>query len=467
MKSIEAGTDSVRMFFEPESVAVVGASRTPGKLGNTILKNLIYWKYPGEIFPVNPKPGDILGLPAYTSVSAIPRPVELAVIAIPIDHVLEVTRECAARGVRGLVIITSGFNEVGAEGNQRLQELLRIARGAGMRIVGPNTTGIVNPYHPFTTTFVELGEVRKGSIAFIAQTGMFAGLMLQRIMTAEDFGLSKVAGLGNKADIADHDILEYLAQDRNTRAIMMYIEGVKDGRRFYDAARRLTKIKPITAMKIGRTPAGAKAAMSHTGSLTGSDEVFDDICRQAGIIRAYDFDELIDFAKMFAYQPIPRSTRTAVVTLSMGAGALASDFCYESGLQLAELKPETLAKVARKSPAWVKLTNPLDIETMVELVGPGEGYQTAVAAALADENVDQCLIVLGTVLTTGADVQFLEAVQKAHPQKSITVCVLGSKGAYEQLCPAIEKFQIPVFPSVRRAVKGLAALNHYRQFNRP
>ncbi|MDD4858832.1 MAG: CoA-binding protein [Dehalococcoidales bacterium] len=466
MKSESAGVDSVRVFFEPRSVAVVGASRTPGKLGNTVLKNLLTWKFPGQIFPVNPNPGDILGLPAYTSVSAIPHPVELAVIAIPMDYVLDVARECAGKGVKGMVIITSGFNEIGEEGARRQQELLRIARSAGMRIVGPNTTGIVNPYHPFTTTFVEMGAVRKGAIAFIAQTGMFAGLMLQRIMTAENFGLSIVAGLGNKSDVADHDILEYLAQDDNTKAIMMYIEGVKDGRRFYETARRLTKTKPITAMKIGRTPEGARAALSHTGSLTGSDAVFDAVCRQAGIVRASDFDELIDFAKMFACQPVPKTSRTAVVTLSMGAGALASDFCYESGLELVKLKPATLEKVARKSPSWAKLTNPMDIETMVELVGPVEGYRTAIEAALADENVDQCLIIGATVLQTESDVRFLESVRKAYPQKAISVCILGAKDVYERLFPAIEKYQIPVFPGLRRAVNALAALNRYRQLNR-
>lgn len=456
---------AVKMFFEPASVAVVGASRTPGKIGNTILKNLINLKYPGTIFPVNPSAGEILGLPAYTSVATIPKPIELAIIAVPVGAVLDVARECASKGVKGLVIISSGFNEIGAEGAERQKELLRIAAGAGMRIIGPNTTGILNPYHPFTTTFVPLDKVRKGSVAFISQTGMFAGLMLQHIMTSENFGMSKVAGLGNKSDVADHEILDYLAQDQNTKAIMMYVEGVKDGRLFYEATRRLTKKKPITAMKVGRTPAGAKAALSHTGSLTGNDAVFDAVCKQAGVIRANDFDELIDFAKTFAFQPIPRGNRTGIVTLSMGAGALASDFIFQNGLVLPELNRQTAQKVLDKSPDWAKVSNPVDIEPIVELVGPVEGYQTAVEAVLADENIDQCLIIIGTLLTAQHDLSFLERVSKAHPEKPIVACVLGAKDVYEGLFRAVEGLKIPVFPSVRRAVYSLVALDRYRRFN--
>ena len=187
--------NTIKVFFEPESVAVVGASRTPGKLGNTILKNLRTLNYPGQVFPVNPNASEIDGIMAYPSVAGIHGKVELAVIAIPAPLVLDVVRDCARKGVRGIVIVSSGFGEIGKEGVERQRELIQIAASAGMRILGPNTTGIVNPYNNFTTTFVELNKVRKGSIAFIAQTGMFAGMMLERILTIADFGLSKVAGL--------------------------------------------------------------------------------------------------------------------------------------------------------------------------------------------------------------------------------------------------------------------------------
>ena len=454
---------TVGVFFEPKSVAVVGASRTPGKIGNTILKNLLTLKYKGRIFPVNPRASDISGLKAYPSVLEIPHKIDVAVIAIPASLVLDVVRDCARKGVRGLVIISSGFSEIGKEGAKRQSELIRIAARAGMRIVGPNTTGILNTHNRFTTTFVELNEVREGSVAFIAQTGMFAGMMLEHIVTSEKFGLSKVAGLGNKCDVADDEILDYLAQDTATKVIMMYIEGIKDGKRFFEAARRLTKEKPLIVLKVGRTRAGAKAALSHTGSLTGRDEVFEALCQQVGIIRATDFDELIDFAKMFAYQPLPRGNRVCIVTLSGGAGVMAADACLQSELRLSNLAHHTLQKVVEKMPSWATVGNPVDIEPLTETVSSVEAYRIPLEAALSDESVDLCLLIMGTIGIPKGGVNFLEDIKNAYPQKPIAVCMIGVQEIYNQFCGTAEEVGIPVFPSVRRAVNGLAALYRYSQ----
>lgn len=453
----------IRVFFEPKSVAVVGASRIPGKLGNTILKNLLAFKYEGEVFPVNPNASEIAGLRAYPSVVEIPNRVDLAVIAVPALQVLDVVRDCARSGVRGIVIISSGFSETGEEGANRQAELVRIAARAGMRIVGPNTTGILNSRNRFTTTFVELKEIREGPIAFIAQTGMFTGMMLEHIFTSEAFGLSKVAGLGNKCDVADDEILDYLAQDVTTKTIMMYVEGIKDGKRFFETARRLTREKPVVILKAGRTEAGVKAALSHTGSLTGRDEVFDALCQQAGIVRANDFVELVDFAKMFAYQPSPRGNRVAIVTLSGGAGVLAADACLRSGLRLAELEHHTLQRVAEKMPSWAAVSNPVDIEPLTETVGAVEAYRIAFETALSDENVDLGLLIMGTLRMPKVGVDFLKDIKNTYPQKPIAVCIIGIQEIYEHLFRTIESVKIPVFPSVSRAVNGLAALYRYRQ----
>jgi acetyl coenzyme A synthetase (ADP forming)-like protein len=454
---------SIRVFFEPKSVAVVGASRMPGKLGNTVLKNLITLKYEGQVFPVNPNAYEIGGLKAYPSVAKIPDEVDLAVIAIPAPMVLDVVRDCARKRVRGVVIISSGFGEAGAEGAKRQLELTRIAARAEMRIVGPNTTGMLNSHNRFTTTFVELNEVREGSVAFIAQTGMFAGMMLEHILTREKFGLSKVAGLGNKCDVADDEILDYLARDTATRVIMMYIEGIKDGKRFFETARRLTGEKPIIVLKVGRTEAGAEAALSHTGSLTGRDEVFQALCQQAGIIRASDFDELVDFAKMFAYQPPPSGNRVAIVTLSGGAGVMAADACLQSGLRLAYLDPRTLQKLAEKMPSWATVRNPVDIEPLSEMVGSVGAYQMALEATLSDKSVDLCLLIMGTIRMPKVGASFLKEIKNAYPQKPIAVCIIGVQEIYDQLFHIIEEAKIPVFPSVRRAANGLASLYRYRQ----
>jgi len=454
---------TIRVFFEPKSVAVVGASRTQGKLGHTILKNLLTLKFKGQVFPVNPSASEISGVRAYPTVSKIPDDVELAVIAIPAPLVLDAVRDCAGKGVRGVVIISSGFKEIGGEGAERQHELTQIAARTGMRIVGPNTTGILNTHNRFTTTFVELKEVREGSVAFIAQTGMFAGMMLERILTSEKFGLSKVAGLGNKCDVADHEILDYLAQDSATRVIMMYVEGIKDGKRFFEVVHRLTRKKPLIILKVGRTEAGAKAALSHTGSLTGRPEVFDALCQQAGIIRASDFDELIDFAKMFAYQPPPRGNRAAIVTLSGGAGVTAADACLQSGLRLADLAPSTLQRIAEKMPSWATVRNPVDIEPLSETVSIVEAYRIALEAVLSDKSADLCLLIMGTFRIPGVATDFLKAIKNEYPQKPVAVCVIGVQEIYDQLFCVIEEVKIPVFPSVRRAVNGLAALYRYTQ----
>lgn len=452
---------AVKVFFEPKSVAVVGASRTPGKLGNTILKNLLTLKYEGQVFPINPNASEISGLKAYPSVVEIPHQVDLAVIAIPAPQVLDVVRDCAQKRVRGIVIISSGFGEIGQEGAERQSELLRIATGAGMRILGPNTTGILNSHNRFTTTFVELNEVREGSVAFIAQTGMFAGMMLEHILTWEKFGLSKVAGLGNKCDIADHEILDYLAQDTATKVIMMHIEGIKDGKRFFETARRLSREKPMIVLKAGRTEAGAKAALSHTDSLTGRDEVFEALCKQAGSIRANDFNELVDFAKMFAYQPLPRGNRVAIVTLSGGAGVMAADACFQSGLHLADLSHYTLQKMVEKAPSWATVGNPVDVEPLAETVGSVEAYKIAFKAALSDKSVDLCLFIMGTLRMPEIRIDFLEDIKNTYSQKPIALCIIGRREIYEQFFRIAEEVGIPVFNSVHRAVNGLAALYRY------
>lgn len=454
---------SIRIFFEPKSVALIGASRTPGKIGNTILRNLLSLKYDGQIFPINPNTNEISGLKAYHSVLEIPHEVDLAVVVIPAALVLDAVRDCARKGVKGLVIISSGFSEIGVVGTERQNELLQIASKAGIRILGPNTTGILNTDNKFTTTFVGLDGIVEGPVAFIAQTGMFAGMILEHILTWEKFGLSKVAGLGNKCDVADHEILNYLAADTTTGVVLMHIEGVKDGRQFLEAARHLVEKKPMIVLKTGRTKAGAKAALSHTGSLAGRDDIFQAMCEQIGMIRAENFDEMVDFAKMFAYQPVPRGNRIAIVTLSGGAGVMAADASLQNGLRMTELSNDTLVKVAEKMPSWANVANPLDIESLAETVGSVEAYSIAFRAAMSDKNADICLFIMGTLGMPKFNAEFLAELRNISPHKPIAVSVIGRREGYEQFLQIAEKTGIPVFTSVHRAVRGLSVLNRYRR----
>jgi len=454
----------LRVFFEPKSVAIVGASRKEGKIGNYILRNNIMLGYSGPIYPVNPGASEIEGLKCYPSVAAIPEAVELAVIALPAHLVVDVLKDCQRKIVKGVVIISSGFSEIGGEGMERQRELVRLAAEAGIRVVGPNTTGILNPAGRFTTTFVDLKGVKPGGIGFVAQTGMFAGMMFQWIFSSQHFGLSKVIGLGNKADVTDHDAIDYLAQDEATRTVIMYLEGVKDGKRFLDSASRLGRRKPLVVIKGGKTAEGARAAHSHTGSLAGRDEIFEALFRQAGAIRVSDFEELLDFGKTFAYQPLPKGNRTAIVTLSGGAGVMATDICLESGLRLARLESHTLTRIKEKMPSWAHPGNPLDVEPLSEIVMQEGAYRLGLDAVLSDPGVDLALLVMTTFKMPKVNANFLLEITRAHPEKPVAVCIIGEATVYSQFFQIMEEANIPVFVSVRRAVASLAALYKYRRF---
>ena len=305
-----------RLFY-PDSVAVIGASRNPHKFGHIQVSNLIKMGFGGRIYPVNPKADEILGLRCYPSILEVPGSVDVAVVSLPAPKVPAVVGECAEKGVKFVVIISSGFGEAGLEGARLQEAVLKAVEGTGTRIVGPNTTGILNPEVGFTTTFVPIYcPVREGPVSFVVQTGLFAGVTLLHILTAENFGVRLVAGIGNKCDVDETDVLDYLAQDGGTKVIAMYIEGVKDGRRFMEVAREVAVEKPILVLKPGRTEVGRRTALSHTGSLTGRDEVFEAACRQCGLIRAYSLEELLDLAKAFATQPIPRGRRVGIASYS-------------------------------------------------------------------------------------------------------------------------------------------------------
>jgi len=425
-------------FFNPKSVAVVGASRNPMKFGSVILANLFNLEYEGKIFPVNPKGEDIAGIKTYTSVARIPDDVELAVLAVPASATVAVMKDCAAKGVRGVVIIASGFKEAGEAGVAYQREIVEIARDAGIRIVGPNTTGILNPHDKFTTTFVPLLHVRKGPVAFIAQTGMFAGMLMEWILSSECFGISKVAGLGNKCDVDDADALEYLARDENTKVIMMYVETVKNGRRFMEAARATTRLKPVLALKAGRTGEGAAAAMSHTGSLAGNDAVVSGAFKQAGILRVDSFQDLVDHAKMFAYQPVARGNRLAIVSLSGGAAVMSADAAIGAGFRLADFPKELTARIQKRYPPWATVRHPFDIEPLTETVGFQPAFEMTVRCALSNPETDACIVITWTPFPiTGYSFDFIRELQAEYPGKPLAFCSVGCRS------PSIRPFRGP------------------------
>lgn len=460
----------IRCFFEPESVAVVGASRNPEKFGSLIVRNLQKLGYAGRLFVINPHAVEILGIKSLPSVQAIPEKVDVVIIAVPAAMVSQVMGDCASKGIRNVVIISSGFGEAGELGQKRLKETLKIANEAGIRIIGPNTTGIFNPKSRFSTTFVPIPRgIKEGAVAFIAQTGMFAGVMLYHLVTSQHFGISKVVGLGNKSDIDETDILRYLYQDEDTRVVMIYMEGLRDGRRFLKVADRFTKTKPLVVLQGGRTPAGAIAALSHTGSLTGQYNLIKALFKQAGIILASDLEEMIDFAKILAYQPLSRGPRVGIASISGGAGVMASDAVAEAGLVLAPLGSKSLSRFQKLIPEWAVAAHPLDLEPLLEVVGNQEGYRIGLEILLNDPSVDMCLLVIGVGIGIRGE-EKEKLITALTPlllrrYKPVVVSLLGTKQQCEILSARFEEMKVPVYSMVRRAANSLATLFHYSQIN--
>lgn len=456
--------EEIRHFFEPESVVVVGASRNPEKFGSVIIQNLQNLGYPGRLFAVNPHAHEILGIRSFPSIKATGEKLDVAIIAVPASVVPQVMMDCAQSGIKNVVIISSGFDETGEAGRRRLEETLKIARQGSIRVIGPNTTGILNPKGKFTTTFIDvITKIKEGPVAFIAQTGMFAGVMLRYLTTAERFGISKVAGLGNKSDVDDCDILEYLYEDKDTQVVMLYMEGVKDGRRFLEIARKFTRTKPVVVLKGGRTPAGAKAAFSHTGSLAGEYSLIKDLFKQAGIILAQDLAEMIDFAKILAYQPLPRGPRVGIASMSGGAAVMASDAITEAGLVLAPLERESLNCFQKLLPEWAVASHPLDLEPLMEIVSGPEGYKIGLESILRDPNVDMCLLVVGLGLFPEEEETLVNTLAPflLKRDKPIVVSLIGAKRQCEVLTTQLEEIKTPAYPMVGRAAKSLAALYQY------
>ncbi len=346
-------------LFYPRSVAFVGASAEFGKWGHSLFSILTAGHYKGQIYLVNPKGADIAGRPVYKTVMDIPGPVDLAVVTIPAAGVRALIPELQAKGVRNMLLITSGFSETGEQGRQLEEDLTREARTAGILVLGPNTMGICNPHHSFYCTGTHTWP-KPGSIALVAQSGNL-GTQLLVFAESEDIGIRAFSGSGNEAMITIEDYLDGFEIDELTRTVVLYIESVKNGRRFLESARRVGRKKPVIVLKGGRTEAGNRAAASHTGALASNIRIFESACRQAGIVLVEQPIELLDLSAAFSSLPLPRGNRVGIVTLGGGWGVVASDLCAERGLELPELEPDMIARIDRILPPYWSRSNPIDL----------------------------------------------------------------------------------------------------------
>jgi acetyltransferase len=381
---------SLDAIFRPQSIAVVGASTEPNALGRQILENVMNYSFRGRVYPVNPKAKEILGLRCFPSVLDIADPVDLAVVVVPREHTMRVVDECGRKGVKGLVVITAGFRETGGEGVAREIELAELAKRYGFRLVGPNCMGVINtdPHVRLNATFSP-SMAAEGRKAFLSQSGAL-GVAILNFAEERNLGLSSFASLGNKADVTDDDMLEYWAGDPRTSVILMYLEAFSNPARFAEVARRVSREKPILVVKSGKTKAGARAAISHTGALAeASDIALDAFLEHCGVQRVNTVEELFDLGTAFARNPLPRGPRVAVISNAGGPAILAVDAIIGRGLEMAQLSEETLAPLRARLPAHASISNPLDMLPTAD----ASLYGFALRQVLADPNVDMALVI--------------------------------------------------------------------------
>jgi len=444
---------SLEKFFSPKSVAVIGASRTPRKLGHEILKNLKE-SFKGEIYPINPNTEEILDLKAYPSVLEVEEPIDLAIIALPAETVSELVKECIKKKIKACIIISSGFSEIGEK--ERELELKNISKQGKIRIIGPNCMGIYKKnldmlFHPKE----RLKRPPEGSISFISQSGAFGSILLD-ILANDGVGVSKYISIGNKIDVDETELIDYLEEDLNTRCIAIYLESISDGEKFIKTAKKITKKKPIVVFKGGKTEKGVEAVVSHTGSMAGSAEIYSAAFKQAGVIEAETSDELFDFAKVLAKQPVLKDNKIAIVTDGGGFGIVAIDAAGKYGLEVTSLSNETIKALNKFLPSYAINKNPVDLTGDAD----AERYENALKTVLNDKNVSGVVcIALLQIPNLGDEIINVLRDCKVFG-KPITVCSAGSDYVMKRN-RKIEGLGIPVYPTSERAVKALSILYKY------
>lgn len=456
--------NDLSLMFNPGSVAVIGASRDPNSVGYGILKNLIKGgvfdseycsPFRGRIYVVNPNADSILNIRSYPIIKDISDDVDLAIIAVPAKLVLEVVKQCVAKKVKGIVVISAGFAEIGEKGKKLQDEIVKTARTAKIPLIGPNCLGIIRPSANLNASFAP-SMPPAGNIAFVSQSGAIANSIIDWAISNR-YGFSNIISYGNRADLDVYDYIEYLAKDEQTKAIALYLEGIDDGIKFIETAKRVSKTKPIIALKAGRTDEGTKAISSHTGSLAGNYKIYMQAFEQSKVIAADTIEELFDIAKALANLPPCKSNSIAVVTNGGGCGVLTADYCAEMGINLAELKKTTLTKLDKSGamhPAYSR-RNPLDI------VGDAlpETYSAAINTLLSEDYISGLIVIqtLQTMTDSEKDAEVIIEARKKYPNKPIVCVYMGGKFSYRGVY-LLEKNNIPDYNELKKAAKAMQAL---------
>ncbi len=451
-------------FFYPRSVAVIGASKDPKKTGNIWVKSFLQYGYKGKVFPINPAEDEILGLKAYKSVLDVPDEIDLVLFNIPAAGVVKIMDECVKKRIPAGIIHSSGFAEAGKEGALLQARVVETARRNGMRLIGPNCVGILCPEsrHPWArrTTFPQ----EAGGVAVITQSGGGGGFFVNM---AENRGIafSKFISIGNECDVTVLDCMDYLREDPKTNVVFVYLEGFKDGKRFLEVAKPLSRSKPVIVYKVGRTEVGKRATASHTGSIAGSLAVYDGALRQAGILRVQDFDEALDdlvaFSNVWFAQGIPRGPRVGIISGPGGPGVATADMCGEIGLEVPDFSEETKKKFAAEV-FGATVSNPTDVDLGVKTLKGNDSFEVRATIADADENIDMLAIVGLGEYNPKPRMEMVLRIQKSLTKPFILIW--PSAGQEVEECKEIlRQHKVPLFLTPERGAKALGALMRYKK----
>ncbi len=451
----------LKPMLKPKSVAIIGASRDPDKVGHVILQNYLNGGYPGRLYAVNKSAEEIMGIKSYASILDIKDSIDLAVISIPAQFVPEALEECGKAGVKTAIVVSGGFAEIG---NQDLQDqMVKVAEKYNMPTLGPNCLGVMDPRSRVDTLFLptyKLSRPSIGGVSFVCQSGAVGSTVLD-LISGEGFGLSKFISYGNAAHVDEVDILDYLMKDPETKVIIMYIEGIKRGKEFIEIAKKITKTKPVIVLKAGRTAAGQAAAHSHTAALAGNYEAHEALFRQYGFTIAEDLNDLLYYAKMLESEPLPKGGRVAIITNGGGTGVLTADAIGMSGnLKLAQLSNSSVAALRKVMPPLVNMRIPLD------LVGDADDkrYGDALSILSTDDNIDM-LIVIILFQTPGADSKAAARLVGFKEKSSKPMVVLSMGGDYTRMHTIMmESAGLPVYDSPTAAVRSLSELLKYSDY---
>jgi len=461
MKSQDNRSD-LTPFFEPASVAVFGSLKEGLGLGYGVIKSMRHFGYSGRIYPIYPSGGEVMGMKAFSRISEVTEPIEAAIVITPPPTVPGIVEQCARKGVKAVIVVSENFAEAGGDGVKYQQQLVDIVRRTGIRIIGPNTIGVFNPANGFITNpyLIIHEKIRKEGIAYCSQTG-YVGLAVKP-MEELAYPVSKMCDIGNKCDVDESDVLNYLADDPETKVVAMHIENVKDGRRFMDAARKVVARKPLLILKAGKSEAGAEAMTSHTASLAGNEQVYDAVIKQVGALRLSSWEEYWEVPRVFACQPVPRGNRIAIITGAGGLGVVVVDVAVESGLTMANFSDVTVKRLKKLSPRLGG--NPVDLGPVLSVAeDPFLVQREIIEAVLEDENVD-CAAVSVYV---GFDALIPHIIQmfdglKRHKSKPMTIWIYGMKlHVLDEMLRQLEMRSLPTYLDFELAVKALGFAARY------